>query len=44
MLVHGYGGSSLMFYKIMKPLKERYRLIMIDIVGMGASSRPKFEV
>lgn len=26
----------------MKPLAERYYLIMIDILGMGASSRPPF--
>ena len=42
MLVHGYGASSVIFYKIMKPLSERYHVIMLDIIGMGASSRPKF--
>jgi pimeloyl-ACP methyl ester carboxylesterase len=31
-----------MFWKIVKPLAERYHLIMIDILGMGASSRPEF--
>lgn len=41
-LIHGYGGSSIMFWKIVKPLAERYHLIMIDILGMGASSRPEF--
>ncbi len=41
-LIHGYGGSSIMFWKIMKPLAEHFHLIMIDILGMGASSRPEF--
>jgi len=40
--MHGYGGSSMMFYKIMKPLSEKYHLYMIDILGMGSSSRPDF--
>jgi hypothetical protein len=30
-----------MFYKMMKRLSENYHLIMIDILGMGGSSRPK---
>jgi pimeloyl-ACP methyl ester carboxylesterase len=41
-LIHGYGGSSVMFWKIIKPLAENFHLIMIDILGMGASSRPEF--
>lgn len=43
-LVHGYGGSSIMFYKILKPLAEHYHLILIDILGMGGSSRPQFSI
>ena len=42
-LVHGYGGSGIMFWKILKPLTEHYHLILIDIIGMGASSRPSFD-
>jgi len=41
-LVHGYGGSGIMFYKIMKALSEKFHLILIDIIGMGGSSRPDF--
>lgn len=43
-LIHGYGGSGIMFWKIMKPLAEKYHLVMIDIIGMGGSSRPNFAV
>ena len=44
MLVHGYGGSGIMFWKIIKPLAEKYHLIMPDIIGMGGSSRPKLKI
>ena len=43
-LVHGYGGSGIMFWKIIKPIAEKYYLILIDILGMGGSSRPKLEI
>ena len=43
-LIHGYGGSSVKFWKIVKPLSERYHIYMIDIIGMGGSSRPAFNL
>jgi len=43
-LIHGYGASSVNFWKIVGPLSERYHLYMIDIIGMGASSRPAFDL
>jgi pimeloyl-ACP methyl ester carboxylesterase len=33
-----------MFWKIIKPLAEKYHLILIDILGMGGSSRPKLDI
>jgi len=39
-LVHGYAGSGALFYKVMKNLSEKFVLILIDILGMGGSSRP----
>ena len=42
-MIHGYGGSSVKFWKIIKPLSEDYHLLLIDILGMGASSRPAFD-
>ena len=39
-LVHGYAGSGALFYKIMKYLSEKFVFILIDILGMGGSSRP----
>ena len=43
-LVHGYGGSGVMFWKIIKPLSEKFHLYLIDIIGMGGSSRPQFRI
>jgi pimeloyl-ACP methyl ester carboxylesterase len=42
-LVHGYGGSGVIFYKMMKSLSDYFHLILIDVIGMGGSSRPTFE-
>lgn len=42
-LLHGYCGASMIFYKILKRLSEKYYIIMVDLLGMGRSSRPQFE-
>jgi pimeloyl-ACP methyl ester carboxylesterase len=42
-LIHGYGGFAAIFYKIIKDIVgSGIHLIMIDIIGMGTSSRPEF--
>lgn len=41
-LVHGFGGSGVMFWRIIKPLAEKFHLILIDILGMGGSTRPEY--
>lgn len=41
-LIHGFGGSSLTFYKMLKKLQEFYHVFCIDLIGMGLSSRPIF--
>lgn len=40
-LIHGYGGSGVIFYKIVGKLCEYFQVIAVDILGMGASSRPQ---
>lgn len=42
-LMHGYCGAGLIFYKILKSLSEQYYLYIVDHIGMGRSSRPKFK-
>ena len=34
-LIHGYGGSSLLFYRILKDLARHFHVYMIDLLGMG---------
>lgn len=43
-LVHGFGGSGMIFYKIFKPLIEHFHVITVDIMGMGACSRPSVKL
>jgi pimeloyl-ACP methyl ester carboxylesterase len=40
-LVHGYGSSGALLFKIHKPLSERFKVYLIDTIGMSSSSRPK---
>ena len=42
-ILHGFGGSSVMNYKILKKLSESYHVYCIDLLGMGLSSRPRFK-
>lgn len=41
-LVHGYMGSSVVFYKILKGLTSEFKVYCLDLLGMGRSSRPRF--
>lgn len=41
-IVHGYGGSGVLMYRLFKDLSRVFRVIAIDILGMGSSSRPPF--
>lgn len=40
-MIHGYGGTSGMFYTMMRDLSKRFKLYLIDIIGMGGSTRAK---
>lgn len=39
-LVHGYAACSGLFFHVINRISKYFRLIMIDMVGYGASSRP----
>ena len=43
-IIHGYGGSAVTFYKMIKDLSKKFQVFCIDLLGMGLSSRPKFQV
>ena len=38
--VHGYAASGPLYFKIIKYLSEHFCLVMMDVIGMGGSSRP----
>ncbi len=37
--IHGFGGSAVLMYPIYKELVQHYRVVAIDMLGYGASSR-----
>ena len=43
-LIHGYGGTGLMFSCVIPALAYNFRVILIDLIGNGSSSRPKWDI
>ena len=41
-MVHGYGGCGMMFYRMVPFLRKYFRLTTIDMLGQGASGSPEF--
>mmetsp|Transcript_28332 Transcript_28332/g.25035 ORF Transcript_28332/g.25035 Transcript_28332/m.25035 type:complete len:117 (+) Transcript_28332:366-716(+) len=41
-LIHGFNGATMIFFRLFKHLAEKYHVISIDLPGMGRSSRPEF--
>lgn len=42
--LHGYGGSNVTFYRMIKPLSDYFCVWCVDFLGMGLSSRPKYNL
>lgn len=40
LILHGFPTSSMDFYKVLDPLRERYRVIIHDHIGFGHSDKP----
>jgi len=40
--LHGYCGAGMIYFKIVKDFAEHYRVYILDLLGMGHSSRPEF--
>lgn len=40
-MLHGYGGTGLIFYRTFKELSEKFYLVVPDLIGNGGSSMPK---
>ena len=41
-MLHGYCGGGVVFYKLLNELTPNYHVYMVDLLGMGQSSRPPF--
>lgn len=39
-LIHGYAGSGAMFFRTYEKLTQHFCIFVIDLIGMGGSSRP----
>ena len=40
-ILHGYGSSSIDYYKVLPELSKHYRVIIQDFAGFGFSDKPK---
>ena len=41
-LIHGFMGGGLIFYRMLKMLERDFHVYLVDLLGMGRSSRPRF--
>ena len=39
-MIHGFGGAGIYYYKLIEGLISKFKVIFIDNIGMGGSSRP----
>mmetsp|Transcript_24202 Transcript_24202/g.43018 ORF Transcript_24202/g.43018 Transcript_24202/m.43018 type:complete len:337 (+) Transcript_24202:4515-5525(+) len=39
-MLHGFLGGSMLFYRMIPELTKHYKVICVDLLGMGQSSRP----
>ena len=40
-LMHGFLSASVCFYRILKSLSEKYRLVLFDTMSWGLNTRPE---
>jgi len=41
-MIHGFGGTGAIFYRMIGYLRKHFRVVTIDLLGMGGSGRPPF--
>ena len=44
LLIHGFGGCGPMFYRILGHLSKSFRVTTFDMLGLGGSGRPSFNL
>ena len=43
LLIHGFAGSGVLFYKLVSQLRHYFNITTIDLLGMGCSGRPAYD-
>ena len=38
-MIHGFGAAGVMFFALFKSLLEHFRIVTVDLLGFGGSSR-----
>jgi pimeloyl-ACP methyl ester carboxylesterase len=41
-LLHGFGGNAMTFYRLFKNLKQDYKVHALDAMGVGHSTKGNF--
>lgn len=42
-MIHGFGGGGAIFCRMIPYLRNYFEVILIDLLGMGASGRPVYD-
>ena len=43
-MIHGFGGGAAVFMRMAPLFQNYFEVILIDLLGMGASGRPFYDV
>jgi pimeloyl-ACP methyl ester carboxylesterase len=43
-MIHGFGATGSIFAKMVKDLRKKFSVTTIDLLGMGFSGRPAFNL
>ena len=43
-IIHGFGASGMLFYQMFEKLSQEFHVVLLDLFGMGRSSRVEFEI
>lgn len=44
MVLHGFGGGTGVFMRMAPLLQKYFEVVLIDLLGMGASGRPLYDI
>ena len=41
-LIAGFGAGACIFYRMLRDLSQYFEIMLVDLLGMGSSGRPKY--